>query len=54
MEKVKKKFPKRIMAVLIFVFLPILISITLKLYSQSTNQNINSSLMYCVINGDDN
>ena len=51
MEKSKKKFPMRVMLLLIFVFVPIIISITLKLYAQSTKKDVNTSLMYCVING---
>ena len=51
MEKAKKKFPKRLLLVLLFVFVPIIINAILSLYSMSTDKDIDTSLMYCVIKG---
>lgn len=51
MEKTKKKFPKRLFILIIFILVPILINIILSLFSQSTGNDVNSNLMYCIIKG---
>lgn len=51
MEKSKKKFPKRLLLLILFVFIPIVINTILSLYSMSTDKDMDTSLMYCIIKG---
>lgn len=51
MEKEKKKFPKRLILVVLFMIVPVIIDIILNLFSSSTNMDINSNIMYCIIRG---
>lgn len=51
MEKSKKKFPKRLLLLILFVLIPIVINLILSLYSMSTNNDMDTSLMYCIIKG---
>lgn len=46
MQKAKKNFPKRLGLLLLFVFVPLLVSFLIGEFSST-----NSSLMYCIING---
>ena len=46
MQKAKKNFPKRLGLLLLFIFVPLIVSFLIKEFSgNSTN------LMYCIING---
>lgn len=51
MEKSKKKFPKRLILVVLFMLIPMLIDLILSLYAKSTNIDISTNLMYCVLKG---
>lgn len=51
MEKSKKKFPKRLLLLILFVVIPIVINAILSLYSMSTDKDMDTSLMYCIIKG---
>lgn len=51
MEKSKKKFPKRLLLLVLFVVIPIVINAILSLYSMSTDKDMDTSLMYCIIKG---
>lgn len=52
MEKSKKKFPKRLLLLVLFVLVPILIQIMLKLFSKTNDSiDVNTSLMKCIILG---
>lgn len=51
MEKSKKKFPKRVLALILFILIPTIIDIILTIYSQNGGENINSNLMWCIVNG---
>lgn len=52
MEKSKKKFPKRLLLLLLFVFVPIIIQIIIKLFSQTNDSvDLDTSLMKCIISG---
>lgn len=51
MEKSKKKFPKRVALVVLFMLVPVVINLILNLYSKSTDIDVNSNLMYCIIKG---
>lgn len=51
MEKEKKKFPKRLILVVLFMIVPVIIDIILSLFSNSTNMDVNSNIMYCIIRG---
>lgn len=51
MEKSKKKFPKRLLLLVLFVVIPIVINAILSLYSMSTDNEMDTSLMYCIIKG---
>ena len=46
MQKAKKNFPKRLGLLLLFIFVPLLVSFLIGEFSST-----NSSLMYCIING---
>ncbi len=46
MQKAKKNFPKRLVLLLLFIFVPLLVSFLIGEFSST-----NSSLMYCIING---
>lgn len=46
MQKVKKNFPKRLGLLLLFIFVPLIVSFLIGEFSST-----NSSLMYCIING---
>lgn len=46
MQKAKKNFPKRLGLLLLFVFIPLIVSFLIGEFSST-----NSSLMYCIING---
>ncbi len=52
MEKSKKKFPKRLLLLVLFVLVPILIQIILKLFSTTSDSiDADTSLMKCIILG---
>ena len=52
MEKSKKKFPKRLLLLVLFVLVPILIQIMLNLFSKTNDSiDVNTSLMICIILG---
>lgn len=52
MEKSKKKFPKRLLLLVLFVLVPILIQIMLNLFSKTNDSiDVNTSLMKCIILG---
>ena len=46
MQKAKKNFPKRLGLLLLFIFVPLIVSFLIGEFSST-----NSSLMYCIING---
>ena len=52
MEKSKKKFPKRLLLLVLFLLVPILIQIMLKLFSKTNDTiDVDISLMKCIILG---
>ena len=51
MEKSKKKFPKRLILVVLFMLIPVVINLILSLYAKSTDIDVNSNLMYCILKG---
>lgn len=51
MEKSKKKFPKRILALILFILIPTIIGIILTIYSKNGGENVNSNLMWCIVKG---
>ena len=52
MEKSKKKFPKRLLLLVLFILVPILIQIMLNLFSKTNDSiDVNTSLMKCIILG---
>jgi len=51
MEKSKKKFPKRLILLVLFVLVPIIIKIILNLFSESTGIKTGIDLMRCIVLG---
>lgn len=52
MEKSKKKFPKRLLLLVLFVLIPIIIQIMLNLFSQASDSvDLDTNLMKCIILG---
>ena len=51
MEKSKKKFPKRLILVVLFMLIPVVINLILSLFAQSTKIDVSTNLMYCILKG---
>jgi len=52
MEKAKKKFPKRLLMLLLFVFVPLIIQLILHLFSLSVGSvDLDTNIMKCIISG---
>ena len=52
MEKSKKKFPKRLILLVLFVLVPIIIKIILNLFSKTTGIKTGINLMRCIVLGE--